>query len=469
MDVIERGIRMLGRESDRKSMSALLASVAAGEGNSLLVVEGRAGVGKTTMLTELARLARGQGFCVESPAELAASAVFADDHSLPLAAPKLIVVDGVETADPAVITDLCHALAQLTGRDCLLALAVRPGRVSDRLHRTNPGHTVRVMRMQLGQLSKRDAMLLCAELSGARPSPELLGIVESAGGNPLMVTELVRGLLEEGGIEVFDGTAQLRSPALPERIQIVVRGYLSSLSPASRHMLRVAAVLNTALRPAQLSSLAAFLGKSTATLLPLLDEALEAGLLVDSEGKLVFPGALLRRVVAESVPWSMRQALLQEARAQHIAVGEPLAARPEPREESEELVGAHRAAASGVRTPRGDGLALAAPSAPFVPSIPSALSVSPGSPGSAGSSVGRTAETADDRLKASELTMRELEVLQCVAQAMSNRQVGRHLSITEGTVKRHMRNIFRKLDATSRIDAVNKVGPLISAGPRFRT
>ncbi|MFH8404364.1 response regulator [Streptomyces sp. NPDC018019] len=54
------------------------------------------------------------------------------------------------------------------------------------------------------------------------------------------------------------------------------------------------------------------------------------------------------------------------------------------------------------------------------------------------------------------LTAREREVLECVAKAMSNRQIGRRLAITEGTVKRHLRNIFGKLGATSRLDAVNK-------------
>ncbi|MFC9329477.1 response regulator [Kitasatospora sp. NPDC057015] len=54
------------------------------------------------------------------------------------------------------------------------------------------------------------------------------------------------------------------------------------------------------------------------------------------------------------------------------------------------------------------------------------------------------------------LTSRELEVLECVAEAMSNRKIGRQLGITEGTVKRHLRNIFAKLEATTRLDAVNK-------------
>ncbi|MEU3056104.1 response regulator transcription factor [Streptomyces griseus] len=58
--------------------------------------------------------------------------------------------------------------------------------------------------------------------------------------------------------------------------------------------------------------------------------------------------------------------------------------------------------------------------------------------------------------EASVLTAREREVLQCVAEAMSNRQIGRRLNIAESTVKRHLRSVFGKLDANSRLDAVNK-------------
>ena len=54
------------------------------------------------------------------------------------------------------------------------------------------------------------------------------------------------------------------------------------------------------------------------------------------------------------------------------------------------------------------------------------------------------------------LTAKERDVLQLVAGAMSNAQVGCQLSITEATVKRHLHGIFVKLGAVSRIDAVNK-------------
>ncbi|ATL65633.1 response regulator [Nocardia terpenica] len=65
------------------------------------------------------------------------------------------------------------------------------------------------------------------------------------------------------------------------------------------------------------------------------------------------------------------------------------------------------------------------------------------------------------------LSMREREVLALVAEALSNRQIAGRLGITEGTVKRHLRNIFTKLDAVSRIDAVNRaMERSLIGGPR---
>jgi len=54
------------------------------------------------------------------------------------------------------------------------------------------------------------------------------------------------------------------------------------------------------------------------------------------------------------------------------------------------------------------------------------------------------------------LSVRELEVLRMVALAYSNREIGQQLSLAEGTVKRHVSNIFVKLAATSRMGAVRR-------------
>jgi DNA-binding NarL/FixJ family response regulator len=54
------------------------------------------------------------------------------------------------------------------------------------------------------------------------------------------------------------------------------------------------------------------------------------------------------------------------------------------------------------------------------------------------------------------LSPRELDVLRLVAQALSNGQVAHRLFITEATVKRHLSNVYAKLGAVSRLDAINK-------------
>ncbi|MGW2724633.1 response regulator transcription factor [Streptomyces sp. NPDC001492] len=70
--------------------------------------------------------------------------------------------------------------------------------------------------------------------------------------------------------------------------------------------------------------------------------------------------------------------------------------------------------------------------------------------------------------RAAVISKRETEVLTLVAEALSNRQIGARLGITEGTVKRHLRKIFDKLDAVSRLDAVNKAAALQLIRPRSK-
>ncbi|UCF75128.1 MAG: response regulator [Betaproteobacteria bacterium] len=52
-----------------------------------------------------------------------------------------------------------------------------------------------------------------------------------------------------------------------------------------------------------------------------------------------------------------------------------------------------------------------------------------------------------------ELTPRELEILECVADGSSNKLIARALDITEGTVKLHVKAILRKLGMRSRVEA----------------
>jgi len=54
---------------------------------------------------------------------------------------------------------------------------------------------------------------------------------------------------------------------------------------------------------------------------------------------------------------------------------------------------------------------------------------------------------------ATALSERETVVLEAVARGLSNREIGRQLWISEQTVKFHLRNLYRKLNVSSRTEA----------------
>ena len=48
------------------------------------------------------------------------------------------------------------------------------------------------------------------------------------------------------------------------------------------------------------------------------------------------------------------------------------------------------------------------------------------------------------------LTERERQIMQLVSEGLSNKEVGRRLNVTEGTIKVHLHHIFQKLDISNR-------------------
>jgi len=53
-----------------------------------------------------------------------------------------------------------------------------------------------------------------------------------------------------------------------------------------------------------------------------------------------------------------------------------------------------------------------------------------------------------------ELTQREVQVLQLLVKGLANKQIGEHLSISEHTVKDHLKSVFGKLQVEDRTEAV---------------
>jgi DNA-binding NarL/FixJ family response regulator len=57
------------------------------------------------------------------------------------------------------------------------------------------------------------------------------------------------------------------------------------------------------------------------------------------------------------------------------------------------------------------------------------------------------------------LTKRELEILQLVAEGLSNEEIGKRIFISRKTVKTHLTNIFDKLQVNNRFKAALWIMP----------
>jgi RNA polymerase sigma factor (sigma-70 family) len=56
------------------------------------------------------------------------------------------------------------------------------------------------------------------------------------------------------------------------------------------------------------------------------------------------------------------------------------------------------------------------------------------------------------------LTVREKEIMKLVSKGSTNKEIAEKLFISEETVKKHLQNIYRKLQVKNKIQALNKVG-----------
>jgi DNA-binding CsgD family transcriptional regulator len=72
------------------------------------------------------------------------------------------------------------------------------------------------------------------------------------------------------------------------------------------------------------------------------------------------------------------------------------------------------------------------------------------------------------RRAAPQLTSRQSELLQLVATGLTNRQVARRLSLSEGTVRRHLENIYQRLGVASRTAAAAHVRRGPNEAPTMR-
>ena len=66
----------------------------------------------------------------------------------------------------------------------------------------------------------------------------------------------------------------------------------------------------------------------------------------------------------------------------------------------------------------------------------------------------------DQQLEKLGISKREYEVLQLINEGLSNQEIAARLFLSEHTVKKHVSNLFFKLEAVRRTDAVKKAKEL---------
>jgi len=320
---------MRGRAAEYDAVLGLLASTAEGQGK-ILLVEGDPGTGKSLLLAAAAREARERGFplvtavadelsratplapllsAVRATATAAPSVgtVFTRLEELAAEGPVLVTVDDVQWADQATM-HASRSLSRLLASYPLswvltMARSPHPGTAELLFDLLEDEGATRII---LGPLDPEAQVALISDVLGAVPDTALVELAVGAAGNPFILAEAFRGLLDEDAITVEDGRASLTSAQVSERIQILAADRLKGLSARTRQFTETASVLGKSFR---LEDVAEVLGQSPGALLGVLDEAVAAHLLVAKPDGLAFQHEFVRQAVAQLLPKPVQQAL----------------------------------------------------------------------------------------------------------------------------------------------------------------
>jgi DNA-binding CsgD family transcriptional regulator len=337
-----------GRSREWRAVAAAIEAAEHSRG-SVLLVEGQSGMGKSRLLCDAAEAAAARGFMLahgaaDEPSRLAPLAplmtalgdspqtlregldtsVGTADLRLRLLdrlqsrleervarGPFLITLDDLQWADPTTLLALRSVVPELTSYPLVWILArttgiAAPGvdRVFEILARDG------AVRIALEPLNDQAVAEVIDDLFGAAPGPDLLTMAAAAGGNPFLLVELLHGLRDEHAVQAADGRLTLVSRQLPRRVQEIARSRLGRLSPRTRHLLQVAAVLG---RSFHVDDLADMFDELPSRLLPALEEAESEAVVVAVGDQLTFRQELLWQAVTETVTLPVRHALHRQA------------------------------------------------------------------------------------------------------------------------------------------------------------
>ena len=388
-----------GRAGELKVIGALIEALARGRGG-VLVIEGPPGIGKSRLLTEVLALAEkagvralfGEAFeyqqtvpffslfmatlradppvgDAEALRRLGTSAdlrywvvrdLQAAIHAAAARIPLAILLEDIHWADNATLLALRSLAATRPDAPVLWVLTARTGAGGPAVR-----ETLTALEREDAKFLRLTAMTPIAvadivqDAVRANADASLLSLADKAHGNPFLLTELLRGLDEDGRLDVSGGRAVATGDTLPRRLSDTMQQRLDQLSDAASQVVRVAAVL-----PDQFSArlLAAMLERRPAALVSAVEEAVRADLIIEDGDQMRFRHDLLREATRQSLPQSLRRAMERQSASVMLGLGAApaevatqLARSAEPGDR--EAIGALRQAAQSVG--RGDASAAA--------------------------------------------------------------------------------------------------------------
>ncbi|GAA5161239.1 LuxR family transcriptional regulator [Pseudonocardia eucalypti] len=238
--------------------------------------------------------------------------------------PVLVTIDDLHLFDTSILTALSRLIMSLGNCSIVWMVMSNPERDGvDYDLRVAQFTRLGADRIQnLGPLSRDAVTQLMTDCLGAVPDPAVIELAEGVGSAPRTVIELAHGLVQDGDLQVGDGTARLTAasavpglaaagaPGAPRRFVAMVHRRLEPLSASAKKALKVAAVLGPTFSPRDLSTM---LDESPVNLLPVLDEAIDRGLVVCRCEAFAFRTAPVWRVVLDSIPLPIRVLVHRQA------------------------------------------------------------------------------------------------------------------------------------------------------------
>ena len=235
--------------------------------------------------------------------------------------PLLVAIDDLHWADETTLAVLILLVEKLAGRRVLWLIAVdtraASPTVSAALDRLEHGGALRTT---LGPLTVSDATEIVRDLLGANAGQDLPRVLAGLETQPRLLVEMLRGLREEGSIEIVDGTARLVTAGLPARVRELVAGQLRRLSTSARQCVQLGAALGQRFTADELAAMADL---SPVTMIAAVEEATTAGLLASHDDFLAFRHHLVREAVEGSLPPPLFSALRRRAVTIRLASGAP--------------------------------------------------------------------------------------------------------------------------------------------------